>query len=156
MGRLESLNRSLKNYDRELYAEWGLPKGVMGNLMKITDAPLPSIHILRRNQAKPHEPHFIFALTEDWTARSPAREWGIEVVMNRVRAMDLWKDETVLDRFMKDSERIAESEKREQRNSIESFLLEFRKDFARATNHINTSLLPKTDKRRQGDLKWES
>lgn len=153
MDRVGTLNRYLKAYDSELYCEWGLPKGVMGNLLKTSNEPFPAIYVLRRNRQKPHEPHFIFALTDDWTWRSPAREWGIEVVLNRLKAMDLWKDETVVDRFMQQTEKNEESEKRQVRNSIEDFLYDFRKDFAKATNHINTSSLAKTDKRRMGDLK---
>lgn len=139
MGRAESLTRHLKRYDSELYAS-GQPTG--------------AVWILRRNRSRPHEPHFIFALTDDWSHRGTPREWGIEVVLNRIRAIDLWKNETVVDRVIKDYETADASEQRAARNSIESFLLEFRRPFAKATNHINTSTLPKVDARRQGDLKY--
>lgn len=141
MGRAETLTRHLKRYDAELYAENGQPTG--------------SVWVLRRNRSRPHEPHFIFALTDDWTAKGKPREWGIEPVLNRLKAIDLWKSgDSVIDRILADYEKAEESERRASRNSIESFLLEFRKPFARATNGINTSLLSKTDKRRQGDLKY--
>jgi hypothetical protein len=154
LDRVASLNRHLKRYDSSLYCEWGLPKGVMGNILKTTDEAVPSIHILRKNRQKPHEPHFIFALTENWSAKSPAREWGIEVVLNRLKAMDLWKNETIVDRVMKETEDREVSERREVRSSIEDFLKEFRGQFAKSTNHINTSTLNKVDSRRQGDLKY--
>lgn len=152
MDRVVTLNRYLRGYDSELYCEWGLPPWVRVNLAL---DPKPAIYVLRRNQQKPHEPHFIFALTEDWTHRSTPREWGIEVVLNRIKAMDLWKSETVVDRLMKDAEAREESEKRATRNNIESFLYDFRSEFAKGTNHINTSSLAKTDARRKGDLRHE-
>lgn len=150
MDRVGVLNRYLRGYDSELYCEWGLPPGVRQILL---GQPKPAIYILRRNRQKPHEPHFIFALTEDWTHKSAPREWGIEVVLNRLKAMDLWKNETVIDRLMKESIAKEASDKRAQRNSIESFLYDFRREFAKGTNHINTSNLAKIDARRQGDLR---
>lgn len=146
-GRANSLTKHLKGHDSSLYAACE------------AHSVFPStsvIYVLRKNPAKPHEPFFIFALTDDWTAKSRPREWGIEVVLNRIVAMDLWKNETVMDRLFRDYEKREASEKRARRNDIEDFLYDFRKDFAKATNGINTSLLPKTDLRRTGDLKYGS
>jgi hypothetical protein len=150
MSRVATLNRYLRQYDRELYAEQADAMSQLGE----TEHGVAPIYVLRRNSRKPHEPHFIFALTEDWTHKTRPREWGIEVVLNRLKAIDLWKNETVVDRLMKEREKHEESERREVSNSIESFLKEFRGQFAKATNHINTSCLDKTDARRKGDLKY--
>lgn len=144
MSRAETLTSYLKRYDAELYAELAAH-----NLL-----PTKVIYILRRNRSRPHEPHFIFALTRDWTAKTEPREWGIEVVLARLRAMDLWKSETVVDRVIADAEKAQESKDRDAKNNIESFLREFRREFARSTNQINTSNLAKTDARRRGDLKY--
>lgn len=143
--RASALTKHLKRHDSDLYAACE------------AHSVLPAtrvIYVLRRNPSRLHEPFFIFALTEDWSAKAPPRDWGIEVVLNRIIGLDLWKNETVVDRFIKEYEKREESERRSVRNDIESFLLDFRKDFARATNHINTSCLPKTEARRQGDLKY--
>jgi hypothetical protein len=140
MGRAETLTRHLKRHDSELYA---------------SRQPTGAIWVLRRNRSRPHEPHFIFALTDNWTAQGRPREWGIEPVLNRIKAHDLWRNaDSVVDRILADHEKSEESDRRAARNSIESFLLEFRKPFARATNGINTSTLSKIDNRRKGDLKY--
>lgn len=140
MGRAETVTRYLKEHDSQLYAS-RQPTGV--------------IWVLRRNRARPHEPHFIFALTDNWTAQGRPVEWGILPILNRIKAIDLWNSgDSVVERVIADYERAEESDRRAARNSIESFLIEFRKPFARATDGINTSLLPKTDKRRMGDLKY--
>lgn len=146
MGRAETLTSHLKRYDQNLFASGD--RKVSGILN-----PLGAIWVLRKNSARPHEPHIVFALTDNWTIHGKPREWGIEVVLNRLRAMDLWRDDQVINRLEADYSKSEESEKRAGRNNIESFLLDFRKDFAKATNHINTSLLPKTDARRKGDFK---
>ena len=141
MSRALVLTKHLRAYDRELYASC--------EKHPLRDDKV--MYVLRRNRVRPHEPHFIFALTQDWSPKGRPVEWGIEVVMNRIKAMDLWKDETIVDRVIRDGEKIEESEKREARNTIESFLKDFRREFAKGTNHINTSLLNKYDKRRERD-----
>lgn len=138
MSRAVTLTRHLKQYDRDLFASLEVHPELSDKV----------IYVCRHNAARPHEPYFIFALTDDWTAKGKPRDWGIEVVMNRIRAIDLWKNETVVDRLMKDYTKQAESDDRAMRNSMESFLYEFRRDFAKATNHINTANLGKLDNRR--------
>jgi hypothetical protein len=139
LGRAETLTRHLKRHDSELYA---------------SRQPTGAIHVCRRNRSRPHEPYFIFALTDTWQASGRPREWGIEPILNRIKALDLWRDQTVVDEIIADAEKQAESDGRAARNSIESFLLDFRKPFAKAFDGVNTSTLAKIDNRRKGDLKY--
>lgn len=146
MSRAETLTKHLKQYDPSLFASNDRRIGYMLN-------PKQSVWVLRKNSARPSEPHLVFSLTDNWTMHGSPREWGIEVVLSRLRAMDLWRDDGVIRRLEQDYAKTEESDKRASRNNIESFLLEFRRDFAKATNHINTSLLPNVDARRKGDLR---
>lgn len=134
-GRVREVNRVVRGYDKYLYAQ----RESNG-----------AIHIYRRNSHQPSSPHFIMAITTNWVAGSPPRDWGLEVIRARLIAMDLWKEETVVDRIEAARGKRDESEKRDLHNTVESFLYDFRKQFARATNDINTGTLDrKIDARRQ-------
>lgn len=138
MGRAETLTKHLKRHDCELFASCG-PTGV--------------VFVCRNNRGKPHEPHFIFALTDNWSMKGEPRDWGIEPVLNRIKAMDLWRDDSFVENFIKEHDKKTESDDRARRSDMESFLIEFRRQFARATNDINTATMQKIDSRRTGDLK---
>ena len=134
-GRAKEVDRLVKGYDKCLFAK-----------RESTGA----IHIYRklshtRSAATPY--HMVFALTDNWNATGKPREWGLEVIAARLRAVDLWKDHTIVDRIEKDLKDTDESNERTLKNNIESFLKDFRRQFARATNDVNTSSLSKADPR---------
>ena len=130
--RVREVNRVVKGYDKCLVAQ----RERNG-----------AIHIYRRNPNPADPLHFVMALTDTWTARGIPREWGLTVVEARLMAHDLWKNETIVDRLEKEMQKRDESLERDRKNSIEAFLYDFRRQFARATDGINTSSLSKVDKR---------
>ncbi len=106
-----------------------------------------AIHIYRRTH-RPADPlHFVMALTDTWGARGKPVDWGLEVIRARLVAHDLWSNETIVDRIETEQKKRDESLERDRNNSIESFLYDFRRQFARATDGINTSSLAHRDKR---------
>lgn len=131
--RIITLNAGLKTIDRGLYAE------------RQTDGP---IFLYRRADFSGKDSCFVMALTENWMADGVPCDWGLEVIRARLRAMDLWRDKTIVDELLETQEKREASDKRAFRNNVESFLLDFRREFAKATDSVNTSLLPKIDKRR--------
>lgn len=123
--RLKSLNRALKNYDSKLYAE-----------RRHTDG---KILIMRKSDFNVSAPHIIFPLTENWKMDGRPAEWGIEPIIARLKAHDLWRDDTFVTNFLKEEDKYNEGRDRDRKNSIESFLYDFRSQFAKATKDINTS-----------------
>lgn len=130
--RVREVNRVVKGYDKYLVAQ----RERNG-----------AIHIYRKTSDPADPLHFVMALTDNWTVRGKPRNWGLEVVVNRIAAHDLWKDETVVDRIEASLAKAEESKEKGMRNSIESFLYDFRRQFARATDGINVSSLERKDKR---------
>jgi len=128
-GRVREVNRVVKNYDREL----GAYRDQDGK-----------IHVTRTD---PKSRSLVFSLTDTWQAQGTPREWGLEVIMARLRAIDLWKDETVLDRLELEQQKREEANRRDLSNTTESFLYDFRRQFAKATDCINTGTLEKRDPR---------
>lgn len=132
-GRVREITRAVKRYDWCLFAQ----RERNG-----------AIHLYRRSHNNSAaSPHFVFALTDNWLASGKPREWGIEVILARLKAIDLWKDETVVDRIERDLEKAEQSKEREFKNNVEAFLKDFRRQFARTTNDINVSQLAKVDPR---------
>lgn len=150
MGRVERLTRELQKHDRELYANW-IPDKCIAIYRKSKSYEAPQrlddgswLRVCR------FAPHFVFALTDTWTMNGERVDWGIEPVMARIRAMDLWNRDVAGDlihQYKKDDE----SAERDGRNNIESFLYEFRGQFAKSFKDVNTSNLNKIDnaKRRE-------
>jgi hypothetical protein len=95
----------------------------------------------------------VCSLTHNWQTTGDPVEWGVLPILNRLKAHDLASDGGMefWQELMKNYEKLDEAKDRDLRNSIESFLLDFRPQFARATNDINTSGLAKLDKRRISD-----
>lgn len=91
---------------------------------------------------------FILGFTSDWTMRGSSVEWGIEPVMQRLLEMDSWRDDSMGDSLRKERERKKEDRARMRRNDIRATAADLRKEFAKATNDVNTSSLDKIDKRR--------
>lgn len=130
--RTKEVNRVVSQYDKYLFAK----RENNG-----------AVHIYRRT-LRPADPyHFIMAVTDNWSVHGTPRDWGLEVIIARLTAHDLWKNETILDRLEKEEAKIEESKERYLKNNVESFLYDFRRQFARATNEINTSSLEKLDPR---------
>lgn len=127
---LRRLNFHIKRLDKSLVA---LPNG---NHVAIYE---------NRNGAM----HLVFALTHNWQVTGYPVPWGIEVIQARIRAIDVWNNDDSFNKMLVHNERIDQSNEKDNLNNIESFLYDFRRQFAKATNDINTGTLEKKDRRNQ-------
>lgn len=100
--------------------------------------------VYRRSSLGDSLPNFIFSLTDSWQPTGIPVEYGIDVVVNRIKAGDLWRDDQFVENWIAQHEKDVESKDRARNNSIESFLYDFRKQFQRATDSVNTSGMKNT------------
>ena len=128
MGRVQEITRAVKSYDPCLYAQETKPG---------------RIDLYRKNRSGMEPPHFLFSLTDSWQPDGTPVPWGVEPLMNRIRAMDLWRDDGFVENLIKEHEKEEEIRAKDRRNTTEEFLKDFRRQFSRATNDINTSNLEK-------------
>lgn len=124
----DSLSKHLSNYDSKLYAVVHKP---------------PRVDVYRNSEFGCNPPNYLFSLTDTWTVQGKPIEYGIEVVLNRVKANDLWRDDQFVEGWLKAHEQDQECKNREFRNSIEGFLYDFRDKFRAAFSDVNTSNLEK-------------
>lgn len=129
MGRAKEMNRAVKNYDSCLYVQ---------------ENPDGRLDLYRQNRDKTSPPHFVFSLTDSWTPTGRPIDYGVEPVLNRLRAHDLWRDDRFVEEWIKEHEKSVESAERSRRNSVEDFLYDFRNQFHRTFNDVNTSNMDKT------------
>jgi len=83
----------------------------------------------------------VMALTDTWGVRGNPVPLGAEVVLNRLKAIDLSRNENIFKDLEIQDEKREESKQRDLSNSIESFLYDYRDQFKKTFNDVNTSNL---------------
>lgn len=96
-----------------------------------------------------YHPQFILALTDTWKLTGKPVDWGIEPIMAQIRSMDAWAKEDLYSDMCKRRARENELKDQHFKSEVRASADELRRDFAQATNDINTSTLEKVDRRRK-------
>lgn len=145
---IKSYTKALKSYDRELFA--GRTTDGVACVFRRHKRYVPvcelnggSLHALIEGK------QFIFALTDNWTARGVPRDWGVDFVLNRIKEIDSLANERMLDEMDAHNEKIDESNKRSLKNEMEAFWSHERRRFAKATDDILTHSLSKNETRKR-------
>ena len=145
---LSSYTRSLKRYDSDLYAgrtKDGLP--CVFRKYKRYEYVCEFEDTKLFNLKDDHQ--FVFALTDNWTAGGKPREWGIDFVLEKVKAMDAQANERFFEEMDAHNEKVDASRQRGLKNEMEAFWSHERRRFAKATDDILTHSLPKDEKRKR-------
>lgn len=138
MGRAEEITGFVKRFDPELYCgrneDGKLCVYRNGSRIESYDVGETVISFVRP------APYMVLSLTTDWGVNSPPCDRGLEPIYQRLQEIDLWNRDLVREMSEKYDKDKA-SRNRAVDNHIESYLTDHRRDFARATNDINTSTL---------------
>lgn len=149
MGREARITSEIKKHDRELYCE----RNTEGKLC-IFRKTLSWVSFVLDDgstlRALRPTPHFVTALTHNWNIRGESVDWGIEPIMARLRSLDLWKRDIVAD-IEQQEQRHAEAVERDRKNTVESFLSDFRGQFKKTFSDVNTASMEKTDSRKKNE-----
>ena len=84
-------------------------------------------------------PQFILALTDTWKLNGQPVDWGLEPIMSQLRSMDRWSDSEQFNQMIKRREENEADQSRQKRNELRALAADSRRDFAKATNEINTA-----------------
>lgn len=139
--RAKRITNAIQTHDRELYAKHD------GKAIRI----YRKCKELRREMLKAdvsvwnvvRNDHLVMSITDTWGVTGKPVDWGIEPIMARLRALDLWNESNLADKFFKDEEKLEKSKDREFKNTVESFLYDFKSQFQAATKDINTANMSK-------------
>ncbi len=148
--KVSQVNRAIRKYDRELYAEMfegriDIFRNTYGH--EAFDVNGHTICFIKQ------VPYRVFCLTDSWKAWGKPVDWGIEPIMAKLKSADLWVRD-VLKETNSQNEKIDASKKRDVSNNVEAFVKDYRKEFARTFEDVNTTNLSKrTDRRFKDDKK---
>ena len=147
--KLASLNRAVYGYSKDLRVK----KSIDDIYCIYKQELIPEAYRINGSWLIYQKPiqSFVMALTEDWSLRSKRCEWGIEPVMARLRAIDLWSNHNFIDEIIDSHQKSMESKKRDFKNNTESFLYDFHSEFKKTFAYTNVSSLKKIDRRRLDD-----
>jgi hypothetical protein len=148
--RAHRITKAIQGYDPELYARngYGDRIDIFRKVYRYETYDLGEFRLTRSVE----EPYRVFSLTDTWTPWGKPVEWGIEPILARLQASDLWKRDVGGD-VISSNEKIKESQDRSRKNNLEAFLSDNRRVFAKAFDGINTSSLDKRTDRRYRDEK---
>jgi len=150
LNRAQTITHEVQKYDRELYCT--VIQDVLAVCRKTYKAEhyeiAPNEHLTYLRES----PHLVFPLTDTWSMNGKPVDWGLEPIMAKIRAADLWK-RNVAEDLIASYEAKNETQRKDVRNQTEDFLYENHAKFKRAFADINTSSLAKKDRRYLDDKK---
>jgi len=129
MDRASRLTQFLRQYDKALYV---LKAGTM---LQIWRREWPLVRGLTPVSARPLE-QFILAVTDDWTLGGKPVEWGIEPILDQLKFMDSWRDDSYYDRMMRYRENEEKLKQRSKKNNLRALAMDSRRDIAKASEEL--------------------
>lgn len=129
MDRASRLTQFLRQYDKALYV---LKAGTM---LQIWRREWPLVRGLTPVSARPPE-QFILAVTDDWTLGGEPVEWGIEPILDQLKFMDSWRDDSYYDRMMRYRENEEKLKQRSKKNNLRALAMDSRRDIAKASDEL--------------------
>ena len=149
--RAYRITKEIQTLDRDLYCEKD-SRGVMHIMRKALRWQDVDMGEESSMKAVVSHPQHIFSLTRNWQLSGEPCDWGLEPIVRRIREIDSQNAEAIIHKMEEMAEEADRSKKRDFKNKTEDFLREFRPQFARAFNDVNTANMDKTsDKRRLKD-----
>ena len=145
---VQGYNRVLKSYDRDLFVDHN-PDGTLcvfrhaKYFEPVIDTPEYKLSALRTRR------EYVFALTSNWGLSGKPRDWGVDDVSDHIRKIDSLANARFLEEADDKNKKVDDSKRRDMKNQMESFAIDFRKPFQRATNDILISGLDKTETKRR-------
>lgn len=144
-GRCRDLTRHLQEYDSRLFAERDRA-GTVHVLRRTSVVVACEVAGERLGIVRPSS-HRIFSLTHNWSPRGRPVEWGALPILARIREIDSWRADDIMDELEEQERKSAESSARHLQNEAEAFAGDFHSAAKRAFADINTSNL--SDPRRK-------
>jgi hypothetical protein len=134
--RVKTLTKQLKEHDKDLYAK------------RMLDGVVLVCRKSRNVFTGQTNDQLIFPLTDDFTSKGKPVEWGVEPILAHLKAMDGWNRDVVED-WISSDEKSKEVAAKQRMSKNEDFARDFRRQFARTFDDVNTSTLEKIDNRRR-------
>lgn len=145
---LKSYTRALKHYDPDLFAS--RTKDGVACIFRRSKRYEPVCEL----EGTPllvliKDYQLVFPLTDTWTMKGEPRDWGIDYVLSRVKECDVLANQKLFDEMDEQNEKVDKIKKKDLKNEMESFWIDERRRFAKATDDILTHSLSKDEPRKR-------
>jgi hypothetical protein len=149
------LTKAVKRYDKDLFvkrAENGM-MFLIRNKTKLDHFEFNGVKVYYSKV----EPQEILALTDTWTSRGQAVDWGIEPLMQKITEIDGHRSHEILDRINKAVLGSMEAKDKARDSEMEAKAYESRYELKKIFQDYNVSSMDQTDVRtkleKKGKLK---
>lgn len=149
--RQDRITREIQYHDRDLYCAKDY-KGRMSIFRKSfvhEDCWLDDHTVIK---SLVFRPQYIMSLTDNWAASGCPVEWGLDPILRRLREIDSHNRDLMIE-IEANHDKAKASKQRALESETEAFVKDWRREFAKATNDINTSTMEKKDSRRLAERK---
>ena len=144
--KLRQVCTLLKRYDSELVAKRYLD-GALGvfrkrrgwDFFRFNNDPKCTLWFARDWE------DLVLPCTDTWTDLGVPVDWGIEPIFWQIQKLDGWRNDDY-DSFCESREERKRNRDRAFRNEMRARAADLRREFAKATNDINTSTIEKKEK----------
>lgn len=126
MTRAERLTQAVRTYDKALYV-LQTNTGTYQVWRKEYPKDWDGLTFSARNEVQ-----FILALTDDWTLKGKPVEWGIDPLLEKLKEMDAWRDDSYYGQMVKGRERDDANKLSRFKNNARAMAADVRKDVAKA------------------------
>lgn len=126
--RLDRINEIVRGYDRALFAE---QVGDQVRIFRRLSASQVSNYGMEEINVGSTYPQYITALTHNWSPHGNPVDWGIEPILNHLRSMDSWRDDTGYERMVKAREEREKTRFKELKNQIMDRAIDGKRELAK-------------------------
>lgn len=141
----QEITRAVRRYDRELFCAQSPAADMLCIYRKtkryVVVCDEPEFRLLNLVSGK----EFVLALTDTWSRKGIRRDWGIDMILEKIRSMDLAHNARLIEEFERAEERAKESKERAFTNELEAWASDSRRAFAKATDDILVHSLSKDE-----------
>jgi hypothetical protein len=148
VGRIESINSKIKAHDSLLFCK----RNQEGKLCIYRKSQTAERYNLDDGAVLINlrsTPYLVFAITHNWKESGYDVDWGIEPILARLKAHDLWNRDLASEVIEREEKNQA-SRDRAGKNMMEDFARDLYPVFKKGLKDINTSNLKKPEPKRAG------
>ena len=140
--KLRQVSRLLKRYDPDLFPKRHLD-GTLGIMRKRRGWDFYRYDAGYTFWFAKDWDDLVIPVTDNWNVSGKPVDWGIEPIYWQMQKQDAWRDDGDYDRFCAQRAREKKDSDRRFKNEVRAIAYDLRKEFAQATNDINTSRIEK-------------
>lgn len=151
MGRAERITEYVKQHDYKLFCDKDHRTGTYCIFRKTIKFETYDVDGTTISFALPDR-HMVTALTDNWNINGVPVDWGLLPIMDRIRRIDLWNNEVMVQKMISEYEKADEDKRKTRMDKHEDQAEMFRHDFKKSFgDHIVGNLIDKDKEKKRNE-----